>query len=657
MTKAFYILSLLICQQVLARGIDTVNLKDIPIIVSPIQKGITELSPTQELTKSDLQKIDAINIADGLNHFSGVNIKDYGGIGGLKTISIRSLSAYHTNVLIDGIRINDAQAGQVDLGKYFTNNITSVELLNGSSEKCLPASAYSSVYAINIKTDHDAQDSFALNGDFSAGSFNTYRTAINLKQRINTRNQIGVSFQGQYSKGNYEYTLNNLQSSSIERRQNGDIRSGQVDLDHTYQLKNNDQLTTKLYYHHAEQGLPGAVILYNPINDQRLRREDWFLQSVYHKSWNKKLQSKFYFKHASNWLKYTDPSFLNSEGFLEDQFLQKSYYIATANQYQLHRDIRLQISTDLDFNSLATTVYEDQNPQRLSWISYIGIMAKPFKCFKIEGSLSPMIIQETNHLNVALPSKNKLMPYAALGYQPFKSHDLYLRASYKESFRLPSFNDLYYVRVGNTDLIPEQAQQFNLGVTYQKNNFTCFDHIAIITDIFQNNIDNKIVAIPTKNLFIWSMQNIGQVETRGIEWSLNWQLKPVHSIRFYGNVNFLYQEALDKTDPASPTYNQQVAYTLVQNISSSTSMAYKKLSIHYNTIYNGYSYALNENIATNLVPAWITQDIVLNYELKIKHSTIVVYGAVHNIFDQQYEIIKSFPMVGRNYRIGIRVRS
>jgi outer membrane cobalamin receptor len=72
------------------------------------------IATVQKLSGAELQSLSTTSIADALKYFAGVQIKDYGGMGGLKTINVRSLGAQHVGVYIDGIRITNAQIFDVD---------------------------------------------------------------------------------------------------------------------------------------------------------------------------------------------------------------------------------------------------------------------------------------------------------------------------------------------------------------------------------------------------------------------------------------------------------------------------------------------------------------------------------------------------------------
>ena len=60
------------------------------------QNPYVSVVPVQVFNHETLLQINAETIADAAKYFSGVLIKDYGGVGGLKTISVRSLGGLNT---------------------------------------------------------------------------------------------------------------------------------------------------------------------------------------------------------------------------------------------------------------------------------------------------------------------------------------------------------------------------------------------------------------------------------------------------------------------------------------------------------------------------------------------------------------------------------
>lgn len=122
---------------------------------------------------------------------------------------------------------------------------------------------------------------------------------------------------------------------------------------------------------------------------------------------------------------------------------------------------------------------------------------------------------------------------------------------------MPTLNDLYYTFIGNKYLNPEYTTQYNLGVTYAKNFDGVLRRIDFQADAYYNEVDDKIVAMPTSNQFQWTMINLGRVEIRGIETTVqtNWLFGPV---TFNARLNYTYQKAQDVTDRTSEWYGGQI---------------------------------------------------------------------------------------------------
>ena len=76
-----------------------------------------DIIPVQQLGGESLRQLSAHSVADAVRYFAGVQIKDYGGVGGLKTVNIRSMGTNHMGVYYNGIQLGNAQNGQIDLGK------------------------------------------------------------------------------------------------------------------------------------------------------------------------------------------------------------------------------------------------------------------------------------------------------------------------------------------------------------------------------------------------------------------------------------------------------------------------------------------------------------------------------------------------------------
>ena len=145
-TLFFYLFLLVLCitipVSVYAEGVavdtlhtDSAKVKQLDEVSITAKNALKVSStPLQELSQYRLKELNSLQVSDAVKHFSGVVVKDYGGIGGLKTVSVRSLGAAHTAVAIDGIAMGNAQNGQIDIGKFSLDNVGVISLANGQND-------------------------------------------------------------------------------------------------------------------------------------------------------------------------------------------------------------------------------------------------------------------------------------------------------------------------------------------------------------------------------------------------------------------------------------------------------------------------------------------------------------------------------------------
>ena len=215
---------------------------------------------------------------------------------------------------------------------------------------------------------------------------------------------------------------------------------------------------------------------------------------------------------------------------------------------------------------------------------------------------------------------------------------------------MPTFNDLYYTFVGNTFLAPEYSDQINLGFSWQKELGNTFFNIT--SDIYKVWITDKIVAVPGTNLFRWTMLNLGEVETNGIETNITNSGKIGSSFNYTAILTYTFQESLDVT-PGGNSFGQQIPYIPKHSGSLSIMANYKDLDLNYSFIYTGERYSQKANISSNYLQPWYTHDVSTNYSLQFLKNPLKVGVEVNNVLDQQYAVIKNFPMPGRSFRVNL----
>lgn len=95
--------------------------------------------------------MNSLSVADALRYFSGLQLKDYGGVGGIKTVNIRSMGTNHLGIFYDGIELGNAQNGQIDLGQFSLDNVEEISLYNGQRSAIFqPASDFGNAGSVYI---------------------------------------------------------------------------------------------------------------------------------------------------------------------------------------------------------------------------------------------------------------------------------------------------------------------------------------------------------------------------------------------------------------------------------------------------------------------------------------------------------------------------
>lgn len=496
---------------------DTLNIKGIEVTGKKPGDEERSSTPMQRLTVFELKVLPGSSVADALRVFSGVTVKDYGGLGGLKTVVVRSLGANHTGVFVDGVPLSDAATGQVDLGKIPLENLESIELYIGQEQQlCRPARARASAGILEFNTVMPdlSLKKFSYKAGLKAGSFGLINPFGSLYARAGKKTTVGITTAYNHSQGDYPYVLKNgNQRDTTLKRSNGDLESLNLNLNTETRFSDSSVLKVKSWLYTSEQGLPGAVIYYNPYSVQRMNTVDFFGNVQYARTSGKvNLLSNITFTDGN--LRYRDPAYLNQEGGLDNHYFQQEYYLSQAVSLPLGSIFSLGAAADLMLNTMEADQYFIAEPSRFTGLASVILRAETKRTEASLGLVGTMV-NESSEKGQVTSSRQALSPSFSFITRLSSNPLLRLRLMYRNSFRMPTFHDLYYNISGNTGLKPEIVNQFNAGLILLKE--TGALQLNFQTDVFLNRVKDKIVAVPSHNLFVWSMRNLGNVEIRGIE--------------------------------------------------------------------------------------------------------------------------------------------
>lgn len=593
------------------------------------------LTPSQTISGETLHNLSTTSVADALKYFSGVQIKDYGGLGGLKTVNVRSLGSQHVGVYLDGIRITNAQNGQVDLGKYSLSNMESVSLYNANkNERLQSASEYASAATVYMQTKRP--DKTTLNVEYGNGSFGLNK----VKGYFSLKNYFFVDAEYQHTDGDYKFKFKSASEDTIGRRHNSDISFYRLEAAGFYK-----GFTTHIYYYNSERGLPGPVI--RRLTDQwdstdRQWDQNFFVQTSYKKLWEK-FGLRANLKYSFDYLHYLqDPSTNASAMYCNNHYAQQDVYGSVSGSYNW-RWLSLTASTDLRWTDLNCDVYKFNYVYRIDSKSLLSAIAS-YKGLEFNVALLYTHVQD--HTKGQASPLKRLTPMFLASY---KKNAWVFRAFHKRIFRAPTLNDLYYTLVGSTSLKPEYTSQWDAGIDYRGKTL----HFAI--DGYYNEIEDKIVAIPMKCQFRWSMVNFGMVKSLGLSLSGGYD-REWGKFSLATNANYTCQSDRDYSMPSDPEYKHYVPYSPLHSGSLIVDLGYDSYSLCTSFLYTGERFALVSNNSDDLLSDWYTVDLKLNKRFLLKNG-IVLQGTVecNNVTDSRHEVVKRYPMPGRNWKFTIKL--
>ena len=627
---------------------------DVATVFSQRNAAVGALSPIRTISEAKIERLGAIGLHEVVNQFSGVSIKDYGGTGGLKTVSVRNMGASHTAVIYDGISISDAQNGQIDISRFDLDGIASVSMSIGQEHDIFCSARHmTSAGILRIESGKPSFDDGAteMAARMTFGSFGTYLPYIALKQKIGSGYALKAALNGTFSKGGYPFDLQNGKLTTTEKRINCDVQSFGAEADFYTDWNDKGQLKAKVNFHSSERGLPGSVILYT--------------QNAYERLWDRSVISSIMYDSnlGDKWKFHADAGFtssfnrhLNSDPIYpssqDSRYTQNEYSISARTLYEPSSRWQIAIAEDLFCNTLDSNIPECPFPVRLSSISALSVKYKADR-IDLAASLVGTYMTEELATGDAPSDRLRLSPMLGISWNFYKN--LRLRASYKDGFRAPTFNDLYYARVGNVNLRPEIARQFNLGLTFTGTYDWCSADIT--ADAYCNFIKDKIVAVPT--MFIWKMRNVGEVAMYGTDITASALWKVCTWMKIHTSANYSLQYALDVTDPESKNYGHQIPYTPRHCGSGSLVIETRWVNVAYRMTASGKRYDKNQNIPANEIPAYADHCISLNREFVFGRSRDYRIGLsleALNLAGCNYEVIRFYPMPGRSYRLTLKFK-
>lgn len=631
-------------------------------------KTFKEVIPAQTLTGAELENLNSFSVADAIRYFSGVQLKDYGGVGGLKTVNIRSMGTNQVGVFYGGIQLGNAQNGQVDLGKFSIGNLEAISLYNGQKSDIFQSArdfgSASSIYLVPRKPKFNGDKTTNVKVDMKAGSFDFISPSILMEYKIS--DNVNMSFNGEWinSSGKYKvhykrvYPLTNeVAYDTTAIRENGDINASRLEAA-LYGSFNKGTWNINAYNYSSDRGVPGAIVNNVWKRGERLRDANSFIQGNFKMDVSTRWSTMLNAKYAADYthFEYFDESLYP----MNNKYRQKEIYVSSANLFPILKNWDASVSYDFQWNKLDANFERNDNydvfpyPTRYTHWAAIAT-AYNWDRLKVQASLQGIFANETVKQYAKPDDKTVFTPSIFTSYKILPNDDLNFRAFYKKIFRMATFNEMYYVEMIAANIKPEYATQYNVGLKYTKSfKHPFIKHIDAQIDAYYNEVTDKIISMPKSPMFRWTTLNLGYVEIRGID-VLVGNTFEVDKVQINTKLQYTYQKAQDYTDETDSFYGHQIPYIPWHSGTAILGLNYKNWTLNYSFIYAGERYSQSDNIIYNHVQPWYTHDMSVVKIFKIDRLNFKATAEINNILSQDYEVIFNYPMPKRNFRFSLAV--
>lgn len=642
-------------------------------------------APAQSITAETMQTLGLSEIGEALKLMNGVTVRDYGGLGGMKTVSVRNLGAAHTGVMYDGLPVSNAQAGQIDIARFNSWNIQEVALSIGTLQDITaPASleGYSGVLA--LRSDAATQRKTFL----SYGSWNTLSAGFAYGRSLGSMHRhdehpdsrftdetrhplsphsLSTALTYRHTDGDYPFVLRNGNTETHERRHNGrvDDLSGEIN----YRTK---YFSLKGYGYLNDRQLPGGVILYNDNHREHMREGNGFVQAQYDKPLGPSLSLLLRAKYNHSMTHYNDGASRTDDpsAILHICNYWQNEYYASAGLLSSRRfnrvRLRLALLYDLQASHLHSNLSTAHSVQRTTHYAVLRAQAT-IQRLRLAGSLLYTAnvdardkVFDTKDKEVGNADKDHAWTPSLSGHITLWNNGtqtLGLRYMGRYAFRLPSLNELYYYQLGNHTLDPERAREHNLGLTYTMSAGPSSPsgrsrgmNLALTVDVYHNHVKDKLISFPSS--FAWKVANLGEATSCGFEASLHLDAS-LNLCRLGLSANYRLQDSRNLDDPRNAnTYRKRLPYVPKHAASGALTLHTQWLDVGYSLQWAGERYSTTMNTFRYRLSPYCEHSLTLSRTW----NQWEVQGSMLNLTDTQYELIQYYPMPGRQYRVSMKYR-
>jgi vitamin B12 transporter len=560
------------------------------------------------------------NLGDLLAQQSQVFIKSYGP-GMLATTSFRGATAEQTAILWNGFNLQSPMNAQLDLALVPIDFVQNVKLQYGGSSALFGSGAIGGTIHLDNSAQYDKGITIGVQSTY--GSFGSQQQSINIQ--LSEKNFISsIKIFDHTAQNDFPFVDIAQFGNPTLKEPNAQVKQSGIMQENYYKINKRQEINLRLWYENTDRNLPPSMT----ESDTSANQKDISLRIT--SEW-KRIGKNSTMAVRAAWfdeqLNYMDPlsgppSLSHSKcGIAEAE----DKFIPGTNQ-----------TLNIGLNNTYTQAYVSDGYMDTPHQNRTAV----FCSYRITGSSGNWDLVGNAREEQIDGSLVPFTPYIGFERKILKWISLYGNAS--RNYRVPSFNDLYWVPGGNPALKPESGWSEEAGLNLRRQMTDC--KIQGTASAFNSLTHNLITWVPTPGSINWHDANIDSVWSRGLEFTISISRKINRlTLQLSGMYDFVL----------STSQGEQLIYVPIQNASCNFSIFYKKFSFNFNYTYTGYRYETSDN--KQFLYPYQLGNAVLSKMFNIKNTRIRLFARVNNIWNDAYQVIAWYAMPMRNYQAGISI--
>ena len=596
---------LLLGQSVLAQDNLVVEIQEV-VISDNLLKDYSQTQKTEKLTDSIIKRSSSF-LTSVLNYNSLIYFKE-NGVGGASSASFRGTTASQTAVIWNGININSQTSGQTDFNAINSLSFDNITVKSGGGSVLYGSSAIGG--SIHLNNDLYFYDQFENELFLKYGSFNTFDGRFQTKI-ASDKYSLQLGFTRSFSDNDYDWV------GKDRKNLNGQFENSTFNANFGYKINASNTLKFYSQYFSGERHFSLIFPTETPTKYQNTDIRNLLEWA----SISDRFTSRVKLAHLFEQYQYFP--------HINNRFFTFGEVESLIAKYDLAYDFsdKIKLNTIIDFTQNKGKGSDIRSEKR-----QIGSGSLMFKHL-ISGKF---LYEITLRKEITDNYESPLLYSLGIKYNVTDFYSAKFNAS--KNFRIPTFNDLYWVTGGNSDLKPETSYQAEITNEFRIKNF------KISLTGFYNRLEDMLRWIPSGSL--WNPTNTDEVEIFGFEAGLSYSKNiGKHTVELNGNYGHTSSKD-KKTD-------KYLVYVPVHKANTSVLYGYQNLNLYGEFLYVGEIFTRSDNNSKYNIDAYQVYNLGADYTFK-KHYTIGV--KVQNMLNTYYESVESRPLPGRNFMMYLNFR-